>query len=98
MYYLYTICILLLDVYYGSSPIQSAGEDFSCPAMTFTFNDNISEQNVSIGVEDDGFFEGTENFVVTLQSPVFGVQIEPAVVDITISDNEGNLHCLPNSV
>ena len=57
--------------------------------MTLTFSESTLEQNVSISVIDDVFFEGIEDFDVTLTSSSVRVLIA-GVADVTISDNEGN--------
>ena len=74
---------------HGCSFILSAGEDFECPTMTLTFSESALEQNVSIRIIDDVFFEGIEDFDVTLMSLTPRVQIAGGA-EITINDNEGN--------
>jgi len=44
---------------------------------------------VDVPIIDDNVYEGNEVFLIFLNTPDFGVQLDPQYAFITISDNDG---------
>lgn len=71
------------------------GSDYLGATGTLTFNPGETQQNISVTIEDDGDIEGSEDFQVTLSSPV-GATLADAIGQGTILDDDGAICGDPN--
>lgn len=74
----------------------TAGNDFVASNGTITFIDGETTKNISIPVLDDGVFEPTESFNVTLSNPSKGTIIGDSAT-VQISDNDAQIAFNPSS-
>ena len=58
---------------------------------TLTFSAAVLQQNVTLHIRDDPFYEGRENFSLVLSTSDSGVVPSPDQVSILITDNDGEI-------
>ena len=69
-----------------------APDDFQLITMTtLTFSAAVLQQNVTLHIRDDPFYEGQENFSLVLSTSDSGVVPSPDQVSILITDNDGEI-------
>ena len=71
--------------------VPSGVTDYSSISVTLTFDETSTRACSNISIVDDGIYEGTESFTVTLDSTDFEVILEPHTGSITITDNDSRL-------
>jgi len=64
-------------------------QDYAAPNGTLNFVGTANEtQEIAIDILEDAFFEGDEDFVITLATPTNGVGLNGSPATITIADND----------
>ena len=53
----------------------------------WTFNDTVSEQNISVSTAEDDVLEGNQTFSVSLTTDSTDVMLDPDAAEVTITDD-----------